>query len=250
MRITFNRYNVFNNYNQQIKFTSNEYREEEMRMARALERKRREQQYELKKQREFDKYIEEFDPRLKSYPSLDDKISTKVAGFFSQFTTAIQNSSEHDLMEFFGDENTAAKLRENLSPECQADSKSLRREIQNLSEVKDPVMMLISANRLQKFAPKPGILNESQQKNFVKGIKSAISNVVRGADLDKFDSEDKATILEIVQQIEDSDSVKFGIEDKLKALVERLNKKLADLNVIPPTQVKNLDLGQAMKIIK
>ena len=40
--------------------------------------------------------------------SLEDQVSTKTAGFLSQFTCAIQNASEHNIMEFFGDENTAA----------------------------------------------------------------------------------------------------------------------------------------------
>ena len=60
-------------------------------------------------------------------------------------------------------------------------------------------------------------------------------------DLDKFYAEDKAAILEMVQIIKGSDSVDFGISVKLKALVDRLNKKALKLNFIPPVTVRNLE---------
>ena len=232
-------------------FKSNEYREQEMARLRELERERerqrlleRQRQIELKRQND----IRNLENRILSYPSLDDTVSTKVAGFLSQFTCAIQNGSEHNLMEFFGDAQTASRLRANLSPTCQIDSINLRKEVQKLEEVQDPVMALICANRMQKFAPKEGILSEEQHSSFVEGVKSIISTSVRNSDMSKFEPEDKASILEMVQKIENSDSVKFGIEAQLRKLVDKLNAKNLNLNFIPPVEVRNLD--SSTKILK
>ena len=186
-------------------------------------------------------YLEEKLINRMSYPELDDPISTKMAGFLSKFTCAIQNASEHNIMEFFGDKETAKELRKNLSPECQADSKLLREQLQETEELKDPVMALICANRMKKFAPKKGILTEEQHTNFVEGIKKTISTIVRNSDLDKFHPEDKAAILKMVQKVEESDSVDFGIEQKLKTLIDRLNSKKFKPGFIPPVQVKYLE---------
>jgi len=226
-----------------INFKSNPQREREMARLRELERQR---QAELARLRAEAKLLEQID----KYPPLDDRISTQVAGFLSQFTCAIQNDSEHNIMEFFGDDKTAADLRKGLSSECQADSIKLREMVQSLEEVKDPVKTLIVANRMQKFAPKQGILSEKQHKTFVDGIKEVLSTTIRHADLDKFEAEDKASILEMVQKIEDSDSVHFGIEAQLKKLVDKLNRGKLNLGFIPPVQVRNLDMGKAAKILK
>ena len=209
-------------------FKSNAHREAEMRELARLK--------ELRRQ-----YLEEKLINRMSYPELDDPISTKMAGFLSKFTCAIQNASEHNIMEFFGDKETAKELRKNLSPECQADSKLLREQLQETEELKDPVMALICANRMKKFAPKKGILTEEQHTNFVEGIKKTISTIVRNSDLDKFHPEDKAAILKMVQKVEESDSVDFGIEQKLKTLIDRLNSKKFKPGFIPPVQVKYLE---------
>lgn len=211
-----------------INFQSNAHREAEMRELARLK--------ELRRQ-----YLEEKLINRMSYPELDDPISTKMAGFLSKFTCAIQNASEHNIMEFFGDKETAKELRKNLSPECQADSKLLREQLQETEELKDPVMALICANRMKKFAPKKGILTEEQHTNFVEGIKKTISTIVRNSDLDKFHPEDKAAILKMVQKVEESDSVDFGIEQKLKTLIDRLNSKKFKPGFIPPVQVKYLE---------
>ena len=216
-----------------INFKSNAHREAELRELMRL----REQRRQMEEQKLLD--------RLK-YPELDNQMSTRVAGFLSKFTCAIQNASEHNVMEFFGDEETASNLREKLSPTCQADSKMLREEVQKMDELKDPVMTLICANRMKKFTPKQGILSEEQHKNFVEGIKKTVSTIVRNSDLDKFEPEDKATILEIVQKVESSDTIDFGIEVKLKALVDKLNSKKFKPGFIPPVQVRNL-LGEKIK---
>ena len=226
-----------------ITFQSNPEREREMARLRELERQRKAELARLKAEAEL---LEQID----KYPPLDDRISTQVAGFLSQFTCAIQNNSEHNIMEFFGDDETAADLRKGLSSECQADSIKLREMVQSLEEIQDPVKTLIVANRMQKFAPKAGILSNEQHKTFVDGVKEVLSTTIRHADLDKFEPEDKASILEMVQKIEDSDSVHFGIEAQLKKLVDKLNKAKLNIGFIPPVQVRNLDLGKAAKILK
>ena len=220
-----------------INFKSNEHREAELRELMRL----REQRRKMEEQ----KLLE----RIK-YPELDNQMSTRVAGFLSKFTCAIQNASEHNVMEFFGDEETASNLRKKLSPTCQADSKMLREEVQKMDELKDPVMTLICANRMKKFTPKQGILSEEQHKNFVEGIKKTVSTIVRNSDLDKFEPEDKATILEMVQKVENSDSVDFGIEKQLKALVDKLNAKKLKRGFIPPVQVRTLFGEKIKKILK
>lgn len=214
-----------------INFTSNRQREAELRELRRLQEQRR-----LLERQNLLQSI--------SYPSLDNSMSTQVAGFLSKFTCAIQNASEHNVMEFFGDEQTAQSLRKNLSPECQADSKMLRKEIQTMQELKDPVMMLLSANKMKKFAPKEGILSPDQQHNFIEGLKNTVSTVVRNSDLEKFEPEDKAAILEMVQKVENSTSVNFGIEEKLKVLVDRLNSKKVKIGFIPPVKVRELGLNK------
>ena len=122
--------------------------------------------------------------------------------------------------------------------------------VQNLEEVKDPVKALIVANRLQKFAPKEGILTQAQHETFVEGVKETISTIVKNSDMEKFAPEDKAAIYEMVQKIEDSKSVKFGIEVQLQKLVDKLNKAKLNIGFIPPVQVKELNIKQVSKILK
>ena len=226
-----------------INFQSYQERERELARLRELTRER-EHEMELERQRYAEalrvKQEQELLNRISYYPDIDNQMSKKIAGFLSQFTCAIQNNSEHNIMEFFGDEKTAQNLRKNLSSECQADSKQLREEIQKLDELKDPVMTLICANKMKKFAPKEGILTKEQHTNLVEGLKNTVSTIVRNSNLDKFEPEDKAVILEMVQKVEQSNSVDFGIEVKLKMLVDKLNSKKLKHGFIPPVQVKVL----------
>jgi len=251
-----------------INFQSNEYREyqnaamkriqearkkaEEERIKAKEERIKAEE--ERKKQAELARLKAEADliERINQYPPLDDQISTSVACFLSQFTCSILNASKHNLKEFVGDEKTAADLRKGLSPECQAESIRLRKMIQDLEEVKDPVKTLIVANRMQKFVPKEGILTDEQHQTFVEGVKGVLSTTIRNADLGKFEPEDKASILEMVQKIEESDSVHFGIEAQLKKLVDKLNKRNLNLGFIAPVPVKDFskDVAKAMLLIQ
>ena len=212
---------------------------EEARKRAEAERARKEAE-ELKKQQTRERILEEVKKEIPAYPDLDNEMSTKMAGFLSQFTCAIQNNSEHDIREFFGDEETAAELRKKLSPECQHDSIELREELKKTDEVKDPVMMLIAANRMKKFMPKPGVLTPEQQENLLQGLKDTITMAVQNGDMSKYDEDDKIAIGEMVQMIKASDSTDFGISVKLKALVDKLNKKNLNIGFIPPVQVREL----------
>lgn len=230
-------------------------RQEALERARqeAIERAKREAEERARREEELrqnrTRILEEVKQEITQYPDVDNEFSTKMAGFLSQFTCAIQNNSEHDIREFFGDEETAKELREKLSPECQHDSLELREEIQKIDETQDPVMMLIAANRMKKFVPKAGILTEEQQTNLVEGLKETILMAIKNTDLTKFEEEDRYAILEMVQMIKASDTVDFGISVKLRALVDKLNKKKLNLGFIPPVQVRELE-SQVQKAIK
>ena len=260
-------------FNYSINFKSNPQRERELERLRELQRERerirqleherelarrreearakreRERQHEEAVQKQRDDVLTEMVREIRAYPDIDNEMSTKMAGFLSQFTCAIQNDSEHNVMEFFGNEETAENLRNNLSSECKHDSIELRNEIQKLDEMKDPVMMLLCANRMNRFVPKKGILSDDQYKRIIDGIKETITTSIMNTDLDKFYAEDRSAILEMVQMIKASDSVDFGISVKLKLLVDKLNKKALKLNFIPPVTVRNLEnITQTIRI--
>lgn len=194
--------------------------------------------------------LEEIKQEIMKYPEPDDAISVKMAKFLSGFTCAIQNNSEHDVREFFGDEETAKELREKLSPECQHDSLELREEIQKIDEAKDPVMMLIAANNMKRFMPKEGILNQEQQENLLQGMKDIVIMAIKNGDMSNFDEDEKLAIGEMVQMIKAADSVNFGISVKLKALIDKLNRKKLNLGFIPPVQVRELgtQVKQSVKL--
>ena len=85
-----------------INFKSNEHREAELRELRRLREERKLEERKRQEEQLLNKI---------QYPELDNPMSTKMAGFLSKFTCAIQNASEHNVMEFFGDEETASNLR-------------------------------------------------------------------------------------------------------------------------------------------
>ena len=82
-----------------INFKSNAHREAEMRELARLK--------ELRRQ-----YLEQKLINRMSYPELDDPMSTKMAGFLSKFTCAIQNASEHNIMEFFWRQRNRKRIKE------------------------------------------------------------------------------------------------------------------------------------------
>lgn len=211
---------------------------EEVARKKAEEAKRR-AEIERKEAEEMKKITSPVDS-ITQYPKIDNDISKITAAFFSQFTCAIRNNSEHDVREFFADDKTAEELRRKLSTECQQDSLALRNELKKLDELNDPIMMLMSANRMKNFAPKPGLLTEEQQTKFVEDIKDNILNIIRNQDLSKFTEDEQSDIVEIMQMIKGAKSVDFGISVKLKALVDKINKRKLNVGFIAPVEVKNL----------
>lgn len=186
---------------------------------------------------------------INKYPALDNEMSTKMARFLIGFICSIQNNTDHDIGEYFSDEYTAKALREKLKPECRQRSIEDREQLQNFDELKDPVMMLIAANRMKKFVPKAGILSQEQQENLLQGIKDMIIMSVKNSDMSNFDEEDKTAIREILQMIKVSDTTDFGISVKLQSLVDRMNKKKLNLSFIPQVKVRELE-SQVKKTIK
>ena len=213
-----------------VSFKSNEHREKELAELRRIQAERDKISREVINS-VVDTWI---------YPKIDDNISVQMAGFLSKFVCAIQNSSEHDIQEFFADEQTAHSLRKNLSPQCQYDSIELRNEIQKTQEIKDPVMMLIAANNMKRFVPKAGILSPTQHTELIEGLKNIIVSSIKNSDMSEFDTDEKILIGEMMQMVKASDDVNFGISVKLKRLVDRLNKKRLQLNYIPPVQIRQL----------
>lgn len=181
---------------------------------------------------------------------INNTFSKKTADYLAMFMLTAQNQSSNDVREFYADEKTAEELRENLTPPCQAKSKALREEFQKLEEIKDPITALITANKMKKFTQVASIVQENENKIFIQGIKDMFSTIIRNADLDKYEPDIKAMILGLVQQIESSDSVDFGIETKLKALIDKVNSKNFKRGFIPPVVVKNFDSNKVKNIIK
>lgn len=85
-----------------LSFKSNEHREAEL---RELQRLR-----ELRRRYEEEKLIQSM-----TYPEIDNQISTKAAAFFSKFTCAIQNASEHNVMEFSVMKNSTGIEKKSLT---------------------------------------------------------------------------------------------------------------------------------------
>ena len=258
-------------YNKPIYFTSLwKYEEENRRQAKALEEEQRKAEAarkaaeeaarkaaeeaarkaaeEAARQKRVGKILEQAIAEYRTYPKIDNELSKKAAAFMTRFTLTIQNHSEHDIKEFFGDEETAQELRKKLSPECQKTSLEFRESVQKLDEAKDPVMMLIAADNMKKFAPKKGLLSEEQQKNLVEGMKETAIYAIRNGDMSQFDEDDKREIEEMVQMIQNSDTVDFGISSKLQALIDKLNdrnnKRPPVASFIPPVPVLEIKLEE------
>ena len=171
--------------------------------------------------------------RINKYPEIDNEMSKEVARYLIGFICYTQRSTDHDIGEYFSDEYTAQKLREKLPEECQIKSLQDRKALQKFDELKDPIMMLIAANRMKRFVPNEGVLNKEQQEELLNGIKYAISEAVKNGDMSNFDDDEKGAIKEMVQMIKASTTTNFGISVKLQSLIERLNKKELELSFIP-----------------
>ena len=193
--------------------------------------------------------LKDVQSNINRYPTIDNEMSTKMARFLLGFICSVQNNTEHNIGEYFGDENTAKELREKLPQECQRRSLEDRAQFQQFDELKDPIMMLIAASRMKKFAPKTGILSQQQQENLLQGIKDMVTMTVQNSDMSNFDDNDRLTIKEILQMIKVSETTDFGISVKLQNLINKLNTKKLNLNFIPPVQIRELEsrVQRAMK---
>ena len=194
--------------------------------------------------------IADVQKKINQYPAVDNKISTKMAGFLIGFICSIQNKTVHDIGEYFSDENTAKELRKKLSPECQQRSVKERAQIQEFDELKDPVMMLLAANSMKRFVPKPGILNQEQQVNLLNGIKAAVKMAVKNGDMSNYDSDDIKSINDMLKMIELSKTIDFGISFKLQRLINKLNRKQLDLSFISKVNVSELEKAHMPAKIK
>jgi len=214
---------------------------EEAEAARKAEEERKKQEAELQENRV--RILGELKQEILKYPRLDDDVSKKVASFLLNFTFRTQEATQHDIREYFCDEETAEELRKNLSPECRQNSIALREQIQSIPDLKDPVMTLIAANNMKNFLPDDdNILQPEHKTNFIKIIKNTVVMAVKNGDFSKFDDDEKNAINEMIQMIKAAESFNFGISVKLQALVDKLNKKkMPELGFFPPVQVRQLE---------
>ena len=172
--------------------------------------------------------------------NVEDSLSKRTAEYLAMFTLTTQNNSNNDIREFYTDDKTAEPLITNHDTPCQKKAREIREEFQKLKEVNDPVAALITANKMKKFTQISEFVGEKENNNFIEGIKDTFSTIIRNADLDKYEPPIKAMILEMVQKIESSTSVDFGLDTKIRKLVDMINSKKLKLGFIPPVQVKEL----------
>ena len=170
--------------------------------------------------------------------NVEDSLSKRTAEYLAMFTLTTQNNSNNDIREFYTDDKTAEPLIAKHDTPCQKKAREIREEFQKLKEVNDPVAALITANKMKKFTQISEYVNKKENNNFIEGIKDTFSTIIRNADLDKYEPPIKAMILEMVQKIESSTSVDFGLDTKIRKLVDMINSKKLKLGFIPPVQVK------------
>lgn len=256
---------------QRIAFTSDEHREAQLRaiqFQREIERKREiERQIELERQKQLElerKRMEE-EQKLKtdintldsdiskslSYRGLSDPLCDNMAAFMLNFSCSILMDSEHDLREFFGTEEEAKELQKNLSPECKKTSQEIRSEIMSLKMSEDPVFGLITVNRLKDYMPEDGILSEDQYNVIADTAKFACTNLVKQSDYENLDDEERVTVKELIDIVENTQGLDFGedYDKKLCRLINRINNKnKPEINkshytktFIPPVEVRYRD---------
>lgn len=193
--------------NKQVMFKSN--REHEA-MLRALKAARAE---EMKKRFSDLKALHDY--------KIQDSGCHNMAQFMLNFVCSIENDSEHNLNEFFASEIDAAKLRRNLSPECQANSLEIREEIQSQPVFKDPALALISAKDMKDFVPQDEeFASDKMFIDTINAAKRSFIQVVNEADKTKFNKAEIDMIQELTQIIEKSKGLNFGKE--YDALLEKL----------------------------
>lgn len=238
---------IINNKFANISFKSDRYTEERRRkMRRQAEEERRRREAEAR-QREIAELNKNIDASMQ-YKGLSDPVCDNMAALMLDFTCSVLLGSEHKLDEFFGSEQEAEKLRENLSPECQKTSQNIRKELMELKITQDPVFGLITVNRLKDYMPDENILSQEDYKNIADNAKSGCVKLIKNSDYKRFDDDEKFAIKELISIIEGSNGLDFGddYDKKLTALIESVNaKNTPELNnspqvktFIPPVKVK------------
>jgi len=275
---------INNTYSRQT-FTSDPYEEYQL----ALLRRQRniERQRELKRQREFErqrelerqeqlrqeqlrkeqlrqdnlrKEINEMNTNLEktlAYQGLSDPLCDNMAAFMLNFSCSMLMDSKHDLREFFGTEEEAKTLQENLSPECKKTSQNIRSEIVKLRMSEDPVFGLITVNKLKDYMPEEGILSEEQYNAIADTSKFACTSLVKKCDRKNFDDDDNEEINALVDIVENTEGLDFGkeFEERLTKLIDKLNNKdKVKLNeskytktFIPPVEVRYIEPEQELE---
>jgi len=241
-----------NNYSRQT-FTSDPY--EEMQLAKLryqlnielqrkmeIERQRMlEYQRELAHQKELERQekvrkenlkneITELNNSLEAtlnYQGLSDPLCDNMAAFMLNFSCSMLMNSEHDLQEFFGTEEEAKSLQENLSPECKKTSQNIRSEIVKLRMSEDPVFGLITVNKLKEYMPEEGILTDEQYNAIANTSKFACTSLVKKSDRTNFDDDENDEINALVNIVENTEGLDFGeeYEERLTKLIDKLNNK-------------------------
>lgn len=193
--------------NRSVSFKSNREHEAMLRALKAAEAERMKQRYaDLKALHDY---------------KIQDQGCHNMAQFMLNFVCSIENDSEHSLDEFFASEIEAAKLRRNLSPECQTNSLEIRQEIQAQPVFRDPALALISAKDMKDFVPQDEEF--AADKMFVDTINAAKRSfvlVVNESDKSKFNDSEIGMMKELTQIIQKSKGLDFSQE--YDSLLEKL----------------------------
>lgn len=178
---------------------------------------------------------------------IQDQGCHKMAQFLLNFVCSIENDSEHSLDEFFDSEIEAAKLRQNLTPECQRNSLEMRAEIQSQPVFKDPALTLITAKDMKDYVPVDEEFSNSKEFHAtIEAAKKCVVTAVKTADKTKFDKTEIGLINELTQIIEKTKGIDFGAEyDKtlekllasIKARKQKLDQAIIQQKVISPKQI-------------
>lgn len=135
-------------------------------------------------------------------------------------------SSIHSIEEFVAPEEVAAGLRSKLSRECQEISLQMRKEIQEMPVVKDPVLALVYADKLKGCLSSASDASGTELDKITQGAKTFFVQVIENADLSKFDEQSRRLIVRLAGIIKASKGADFGAEypKLLQELVDGQNQ--------------------------
>lgn len=247
-----------------ISFGSYEHREYALERLREQQERERQRQLELERKRIEERRLKEDISKLKQeisimskYRGLTEPLCDEMAAVMLNFSCSMMMESEHDLREFFGTEEQAKIIRQNLTPECQKLSIEMREAINKTQMSSDPIFGLITVNRLKDYMPEDGILTDEQYNSISENTKFACTELIKNSNLSDFDDTDKSTIAQLIETVENTDGLNFGKEydDKLQKLIDKANQKYkTKLNnseytktFIPPVAVRYNEEELAVK---